>query len=168
MRFSEKEIQLLICIYSGWSYWQFKKYQDLTTTTRPATAESFYTEDGQLQITNVRALSRSYVQAIAGRINQSHLFHSILFLSGQPMSMSFDPITSRFQLVFNINTTIQQPTIVYINQELNYPHGFDINVSPNNTLTWNSSERNYYEFSATTSTKNGMIITIFITAKTLN
>ncbi len=25
----------------GWSYWQFKKYQDLTTTTRPARVESF-------------------------------------------------------------------------------------------------------------------------------
>jgi hypothetical protein len=56
-------------IYSGWSYWQFKKYQDLTTTTRPATAESFYTEDGQLEINKVRALSRSYGQAIAGIIN---------------------------------------------------------------------------------------------------
>lgn len=82
--------------------------------------------------------------------------------------MSFDPITSRFQLVFNINTTIPQPTIIYINEELNYPHGFDINVSPNDTLTWNSSERNYYEFSPTASTKNGTIITILITAKTLN
>ncbi len=52
----------------GWSYWQFKKYQDITTTTRPATAESFYTEDGQLEINKVRALSRSYAQAIAGII----------------------------------------------------------------------------------------------------
>ena len=84
------------------------------------------------------------------------------------MLMSFDPITSRFQLVFNINTTIQQPTIVYINEELNYPHGFDINVSPNNTLTWNSSEQNYYEFFPTTSTENGSIIIILITTKALD
>jgi hypothetical protein len=52
----------------GWSYWQFKKYQDLTTTTRPARVESFYTEDGQLEINKVRALSRSYAQAVAGII----------------------------------------------------------------------------------------------------
>ena len=56
-------------MFLGWSYWQFKKYQDLTTTTRPATAESFYTDDGQLQLNKVRALSRSYAQAIAGMIN---------------------------------------------------------------------------------------------------
>ena len=84
------------------------------------------------------------------------------------MMMSFDPISSRFQLVFNLNITIQQPTIIYINEELNYPHGFDINVSPNNTLTWNSSERNYYEFSPKTSTKNDTTTTILITAKTLD
>lgn len=79
MRFSAKKIQLLARIYSGWSYWQFKKYQDLTTTTRPATSESFYTEDGHLQTNKVRALSRSYAQAIAGMINEYHIFDSILF-----------------------------------------------------------------------------------------
>jgi endoglycosylceramidase len=50
----------------SWSYWQFKKYQDLTTAASPATTESFYTEDGELEINKVRALSRSYAQAIAG------------------------------------------------------------------------------------------------------
>ncbi len=53
-------------IYLGWSYWQFKKYQDLTTAASPATTESFYNEDGELEINKVRALSRSYAQAIAG------------------------------------------------------------------------------------------------------
>ncbi len=52
----------------GWSYWQFKKFQDITTTTIPATTESFYTEDGELEVNKVRALSRSYAQAIAGNI----------------------------------------------------------------------------------------------------
>jgi endoglycosylceramidase len=52
----------------GWSYWQFKKFQDLTTAASPATTESFYTEDGELEINKVRALSRSYAQAIAGII----------------------------------------------------------------------------------------------------
>jgi hypothetical protein len=52
----------------GWSYWQFKKFQDITTTTIPATTESFYTDDGELEVNKVRALSRSYAQAIAGNI----------------------------------------------------------------------------------------------------
>jgi len=82
--------------------------------------------------------------------------------------MAFDPTTSRFQLVFNVNIDIQQPTIVYINEELNYPKGFDINVSPANSLTWNSTSSNYYEFTPTASTKNGTAITILITEKQLN
>ena len=82
--------------------------------------------------------------------------------------MTFDPTTSRFQLVFNVNTDIQQPTIVYINEELNYPKGFDVNVSPANSLTWNSTETNYYQFTPAASTKNGTSITIQITQKQFN
>jgi len=136
----------------SWSYWQFKKYQDLTTAASPATTESFYTEDGELEMNKVRALSRSYAQAIAG----------------QPLSMIFDPRTARFQLVFIVNTDIHQPTIIYINEELNYPQGCDINVAPVNSLTWNSTDPNYYEFIPGTSTKNGTAVTILITPKTLN
>ena len=51
----------------GWSYWQFKKFQDITTATKPGAAESFYTEDGKLELNKVKALSRTYAQAIAGR-----------------------------------------------------------------------------------------------------
>jgi hypothetical protein len=80
--------------------------------------------------------------------------------------MSFDPISARFQLAFNVNTAIQQPTIIYINEELNYPHGCVINVSPANSLAWNSTNRNYYEFLPTTSTKNDTIVTILIIQKT--
>ncbi len=82
--------------------------------------------------------------------------------------MSFDPTTSHFQLVFNINTDIHQSTIIYINEELNYAQGFDINVSPVNSLTWNSTSQNYYDFTPGTSTKNGTVITIQITQKKLN
>ncbi|CAF0730390.1 unnamed protein product [Rotaria sp. Silwood1] len=136
----------------SWSYWQFKKYQDLTTAASPATAESFYTEDGELEVNKVKALSRSYAQAIAG----------------QPIFMYFEPISCNFVLDFNINTDIKQPTIVYINEDLNYPHGNVIKVSPADSLTWTATSRNYYEFSTTTSTKNGTTITIQITPKTLN
>jgi predicted negative regulator of RcsB-dependent stress response len=69
---------LIFIIYVGWSYWQFKKYQDLTTAASPATTESFYTDDGELEMNKVRALSRSYAQAIAGIINYYYLFLIIL------------------------------------------------------------------------------------------
>jgi hypothetical protein len=82
--------------------------------------------------------------------------------------MFFDSSSFRLQLVFNINTDIHQPTIIYINEDLNYPHGNDINVSPTNSLTWTSTSRNYYEFTPTTLTNNGTTITILITPKTLS
>jgi len=82
--------------------------------------------------------------------------------------MLFNPTSSQFQLVFNINIDIHQPTIIYINEDLNYPHGNIINVSPVNSLTWTSTNRNYYEFIPTASTKNETTITIQITAKTAN
>jgi endoglycosylceramidase len=167
----EKQVGLVF--FLGWSYWQFKKYQDLTTAASPATTESFYTEDGELEMNKVRALSRSYAQAIAGSINYYYYYYLLLILFiflqlGQPISMIFNPTTARFQLVFTINTDIHQPTIIYINEELNYPQGCDIKVSPVNSLTWNSSNRNYYEFIPGTSTKNDTAITILITPKTLN
>jgi hypothetical protein len=82
--------------------------------------------------------------------------------------MVFDATTARFQLVFNINTDIHQPTIIYVNEELNYPQGCNINVSPASSLTWNSTERNYYEFTSGTATKNDTTITILIMPKTLS
>ncbi|CAF2959971.1 unnamed protein product [Rotaria sp. Silwood2] len=100
----------------------------------------------------VKALSRSYAQAIAG----------------QPILMYFEPISCNFVLYFTVNTNIQQPTIIYINEDLNYPNGNVIKVSPADSLTWTSTSRNYYEFSITASTKNGTTINIQITPKTLN
>ena len=82
--------------------------------------------------------------------------------------MLFDPVTAQFQLVFDVNTDIDQPTIVFINEDLNYPHGKNIKVSPDSSLTWTSTSRNYYEFKPASSTKNGTRITISIAPKTLN
>jgi hypothetical protein len=64
--FQRKTSFFIFSIDLGWAYWQFKKYQDLTTAASPATTESFYTEDGELEMNKVRALSRSYAHAIAG------------------------------------------------------------------------------------------------------
>lgn len=97
-----------------------------------------------------------------------YYYFLIIFELGQPTFMAFNPNSSQFQFVFEINTDIHQPTIIYINEDLNYPLGHNINVSPPNSLTWTSTSPNYYEFIPTTSTKNGTIISIEITAKTAN
>ena len=45
---------------ASWSYWQFKKYGDLTTTAMTGN-EGFYNEDGSLQQDKVKALTRTYI-----------------------------------------------------------------------------------------------------------
>ncbi|CAF3840020.1 unnamed protein product [Rotaria sordida] len=143
MEFADDQLQ-------SWSYWQFKKYGDLTTSVSPATTESFYTEDGKLEINKVRALSRTYPQAIAGL----------------PLSMSFDPTTANFELRFIINTDIEKPTVIYLNEEFNYSHGIIINVTPLDSLVWTSSIHNYYEFIPAASTKNRTMIILQILPQT--
>merc|ERR1712107_513956 len=49
---------------AGWSYWEFKKYQDLTTTAGTG-SEVFYT-NGHVQIAKVKALSRTFMRASQG------------------------------------------------------------------------------------------------------
>ena len=42
----------------GWAYWQFKYYEDLTTSAGTG-SEGFYNQDGSLQEWKAKALARS-------------------------------------------------------------------------------------------------------------
>lgn len=55
---------------SGWAYWQFKTYEDLTTSAG-AKSEGFYNKDGTLQKSKVKALGRTYVQYAQGTVQNS-------------------------------------------------------------------------------------------------
>jgi endoglycosylceramidase len=46
----------------GWAYWQFKFFEDLTTSAGTG-SEGFYNSDGTLQDWKVKALTRSYLMA---------------------------------------------------------------------------------------------------------
>jgi endoglycosylceramidase len=45
---------------SGWAYWQFKNFADLTTSAGTG-SEGFYNNDGTLQSEKVKALARTYL-----------------------------------------------------------------------------------------------------------
>lgn len=47
---------------ASWAYWEFKTYEDLTTSAGTH-SEGFYNFDGTLQQVKVKALSRTYVKA---------------------------------------------------------------------------------------------------------
>jgi len=45
---------------AGWGYWQFKNYEDLTTSASTG-SEGFYNQDGSLLAWKVKALARTYL-----------------------------------------------------------------------------------------------------------
>jgi len=108
----------------GWIYWQFKSFNDITTQARgnltlnTTTQEGFY-YNGSLETAKVRALSRTYPQAIAG----------------SPTSFSFNPVTYDFELQYNISNATA-PTEIFLNEAFFYSKGFTVTITPNNAATF--------------------------------
>jgi len=55
----------------GWAYWQFKYYEDLTTSAGTG-SEGFYNQDGSLQDWKAKALARSYLQYTQGVLTKQY------------------------------------------------------------------------------------------------
>eukprot|EP01106_Pelomyxa_sp_JSP_P005491 TRINITY_DN186_c0_g1_i4.p1 TRINITY_DN186_c0_g1~~TRINITY_DN186_c0_g1_i4.p1 ORF type:complete len:166 (+),score=65.14 TRINITY_DN186_c0_g1_i4:36-533(+) len=96
-------------------YWQYKKYNDFTTVNA---GEAFWADDGTFEETKVKALTRAYPQAVAGTIN----------------SMTFNATTNLFTLVYTLDTSVTQPTDIYVNTEMNYAKGFKVSVIPSSMV----------------------------------
>ena len=101
--------------FVSWAYWQLKKYNDFTTANA---AEALYAPNGTLEVAKLKALSRTYAQAIAG----------------VPLKMSFDPSTALFELHYNA-TILGAPTEVYMNKELYYSDGFQLTLKPEGCMS---------------------------------
>ncbi|EAL72387.1 hypothetical protein DDB_G0270074 [Dictyostelium discoideum AX4] len=129
----------------SWTYWQLKYYNDITTA---GSTESLYLPNGELDIPKITALSRTYAQAIAG----------------VPLSMSFNPANSDFSFSYNINTTITQPTQIYLNQDIYYPNGFTTNIITG-TATVSIPQKNLIYILPNSNTINQSTITITILKK---
>lgn len=69
----------------SWTYWTFKGYNDITTQN--SATETFFRNNGELQMPKVKALSRPYAQVTAG----------------VPLHQSFDPDTKVFNFSFSCN-----------------------------------------------------------------
>merc|ERR1711990_1343699 len=65
-------------VNTGWAYWQFKKYKDLTTAAGNH-SEGFYNMDGTLQLDKIKAISRTYVQSAQGTVIAQKFFQNGTF-----------------------------------------------------------------------------------------
>uniref|UniRef100_A0A7S2L1Z6 Glycoside hydrolase family 5 domain-containing protein n=1 Tax=Zooxanthella nutricula TaxID=1333877 RepID=A0A7S2L1Z6_9DINO len=132
--------------FQSWTYWMLKKFGDFTTANA---AESLYDEHGELEVPKLKALSRTYAPAIGGT----------------PTRMAFDPDTGAFELVF-VASVRTAPTVLYVNEELHYPHGYDVEVTPTGCLNMRSLEKNYVELGLAASARCfGAVVTVQVHRK---
>lgn len=84
-------------VLAGWAYWQFKIFQDITTTAKTS-SEGFYNQDANstLQNKKVKAIARTYLQKTQGTL----------------LSMTFNATSpaADFNATFNYNPSINEPT----------------------------------------------------------
>jgi len=132
--------------FQSWTYWQFKYFADLTTV---GTGEGFYNKEGVLEDNKVKALSRSYPQAVAGT----------------PSYYSFEPRNAEFKLEYHINTAIKQPTEIYVNEKYYYPKGYTVTVSPSDLAAWSSTGPNNIQILPTAAARNNTLITVVVRPK---
>jgi endoglycosylceramidase len=84
----------------GWAYWQFKYYEDLTTSAGTG-SEGFYNQDGSLQEWKAKALARSYP----------------MFTQGVLKTLNFDTETASLDFTFTLDMKIKAPTVIFQNDE---------------------------------------------------
>lgn len=141
-------------VLAGWAYWQFKFFEDLTTSAGDG-SEGFYNADGTLQEWKVKALARSYLMAT----------------QGVPSHMHFATETGAFTAKFTLEVTVDAPTIVYLNEDYWYPNGYDFHVfvegvqAPSSAYTIDVSNKKYLSIKFSETSYSGQTITINVNAK---
>jgi endoglycosylceramidase len=118
-------------LQGGWIYWEFKTFDDITTSGPGV--ESFYDANGDLELNKVAALSRTYATAVAGR----------------PTKMRFDTKTKQFDLQYTYNPGTTGNTEIYLNERVHYGGGFGVTISPPAAATWTRVQRNRLEITHT-------------------
>jgi len=143
---------------AGWSYWEFKKYADLTTTAGTG-EEGFYNADGSLQNWKVKALARTY----------------LMYSQGVPTKTEFNTQDSIYTAEIRLNTSIEAPTVVYCNGEYHYPNGHEVELKVDNvpltadqyTIDGQTQESNYTNITVTDKSLNEKTLSIRVLPRVL-
>ncbi|TNV80325.1 hypothetical protein FGO68_gene10517 [Halteria grandinella] len=140
---------------SGWAYWQFKNFNDPTTSGE--FFEGFYHQDGTLQTNKLKALTRTYLPLTQGEL----------------VSMAFSVADASFKAQFRVNTGIQQPSVLYYSQEYWYPHGISVKITDTegkgldmySDYTLDVSEANYAKITVINAKYNGQVLKMEVQAQ---
>jgi len=91
---------------TGWAYWEYKPFGDLTTTAGTG-SEGFFNDDGSLQVNKVKALARPY----------------FMNTQGTPVSMTFNNNVFEGTYIANSSETFPNATTVVYTSDMWYPNG---------------------------------------------
>ena len=130
----------------SWIYWQFKFYNDITTC---CSGESFYDEDGNIYMTKVKSLTRSYPQAVAGN----------------DVTFKFNSFNSDFEMTYTASSTnANKDTVIYFNYISYYFSGLAVElVVPDeykSQISFKVSEAKYFIVTSNFSTTDEVPITV--------
>lgn len=112
---------------TSWAYWMYKPFNDFTTSC-PDDKEGLFNADGSIQEFKIRALTRTFAQAV----------------QGETTYMKFDKDSKLFVIKYTLNASINQPTLIYMNKLQNYPDGYKL-IASHQGFTLNESEENIVE-----------------------
>ena len=152
---------------ASWAYWEFKTYEDLTTSAGTH-SEGFYNFDGTLQQVKVKALSRTYVKAAQGTIQT---------MKFTPTDADISTPMGHFTADIKIDLSIDAPSVIHAAQVLNpkqaasiwYEHGFDYTFEAVDTdikpEVQVNTVGNEFQFKVANSEFNDKVLRVTITPK---
>lgn len=144
----------------SWSMWEFKTFCSETAESAASDSQQaafgscktgygsrlYWDETGKRNDEASRKLARSYARATAGRLTHMH----------------YDTHTADFSMVYRLNSSISKPTEIFLHQELNYPDGVEVTITPSASARWSWLSKNVIGVRATVESKDGEPISVKI------
>ena len=135
---------------TSWAYWMFKSYHDHTTTAAE-NEEGIFNDDGTIQNMKEKALSRSYIQ----------------YFQGIPLEVFFNDETNEFLASFKYDKNINEPSVLYLNKDLNYKNGYILSITDENGKKIEEivleEKENYIYFKINRNTDEDLIVKVNVT-----
>lgn len=101
--------------FVSWAYWIYKHLDDPYVNSTSSNKEAnygIYYNDGGIQNTKERTLSRAYIQ----------------YYQGMPVSFEYTNEETNFEAKFIYHSEIEEPTVLYFNSEYFYKNGYNIKI----------------------------------------
>jgi len=126
----------------SWIAWEYKKYAGaLPNGTCTGCGDGPWFPNGTINWPVVSHLSRTYAQAVAGRV----------------LETKYNQTTKYFELLYEVNSKCKLPTEIYLNEDLHYAKGFICQVSPK-SATCQQTKKNQIQINDPTLQESDLVL----------